>query len=92
MLMPLSTTPLYVSIGDQRIRIGPTKDHASLIVADKILSYNAINGVVEPSRVFGVEETWPYAENVVDVFFAETTVSFSGALVLVVIMAIWIPF
>ena len=52
-----------------------TEEHLTLIAADEVISYDALDGVVQKGCIFSVEYTRPKTKDVVDIVLTETAVS-----------------
>jgi hypothetical protein len=64
------------------------KEHGSFIVADEVIGYDTLDSIVQKCRVFSIEETGPETEDVIDVVLAETPVTLSRTLIMVVAGAV----
>ena len=65
-----------------------TEEHLTVIAADKVIGYDALDGAVQKGCIFSVEYTRPKTEDVVDIVLTETAVSSSRALLVVTVAAI----
>jgi hypothetical protein len=68
--------------------IRDAKDHPAFVVTDKVIGDDAFDGVVQKCCVFSVEETRPETQDIVDIVLAETAMSGSRALIVVVVFMI----